>query len=134
MAREDERRRGPEGGYRREPGGRYSSDSARRSERGDDRNDTGADHRDDTGYGNEWPEDYHSDFSGQAPQRYRDSYSERQSGPYRSPTTGRSISEDEYRQEAQWHRSRPHTGFKGRVAEFGTEDPKRVRSEGGSNT
>jgi hypothetical protein len=79
--------------------------------------------RDDTGYGNEWPETYGSDFSGQAPQRYRDSWSERQSGPYRSPETGRNIPEDQYRQEAHWHRSRPYTGFSGRVSEFGYEDP-----------
>lgn len=79
--------------------------------------------RDETGYGSEWPEDYRSDFSGEAPQRYRDSWSERQSGPYRSPATGRPISEDEYRQEAHWHRSRPYTGFSGRVSEFGYEDP-----------
>ncbi|HZD52267.1 MAG TPA: BON domain-containing protein [Woeseiaceae bacterium] len=79
--------------------------------------------RDDTGYGNEWPESYRADFSGQAPQRYRDSWSERQSGPYRSPLTGRPISEDQYRQEAHWHRSRPYTGFSGRVSEFGYEDP-----------
>lgn len=128
MAREDERRRGLERGYRREPEGRYSSEYARRSERGDDWNDRDSGRRCDTGYGNEWPEDYHSDFSGQAPQRYRDAYSERQSGPYRSPTTGRSISEDEYRQEAQWHRSRPYTGFAGRVSDEVNDD------EGGSNT
>ncbi|HEX2140615.1 MAG TPA: BON domain-containing protein [Woeseiaceae bacterium] len=80
-------------------------------------------HRDDAGYGNEWPETYRSDFSGQAPQRYRDSWSERQSGPYRSPETGRNIPEDQYRQEAHYHRSRPYTGFSGRVSEFGYEDP-----------
>lgn len=79
--------------------------------------------RDDTGYGNEWPETYRSDFSGQAPQRYRDSWSERQSGPYRSPETGRNIPEDQYRQETHYHRSRPYTGFSGRVSEFGYEDP-----------
>lgn len=79
--------------------------------------------RDATGYGEEWPETYRSDFSGPAPQRYRDSWSERQSGPYRSPETGRSISEDQYRQEAHYHRSRPYTGFSGRVSEFGYEDP-----------
>ncbi|HET6630308.1 MAG TPA: BON domain-containing protein [Woeseiaceae bacterium] len=79
--------------------------------------------RDDTGYGHEWPETYRSDFSGQAPQRYRDSWSERQSGPYRSPVTGRNIREDQYRQEAHYHRSRPYTGFSGRVSEFGYEDP-----------
>jgi hypothetical protein len=80
-------------------------------------------YRDDTGYGNEWPETYRSDFSGQAPQRYRDSWSERQSGPYRSPETGRNVSEDRYRQEAHWHRSQPYTGFSGRVSEFGYEAP-----------
>jgi BON domain len=79
--------------------------------------------RDDAGYGDEWPETYRSDFSGPAPQRYRDSWSERQSGPYRSPETGRNISEDQYRQEAHYHRSRPYTGFSGRVSEFGYEDP-----------
>lgn len=79
--------------------------------------------REDTGYGNEWPETYRSDFSGQAPQRYRDSWSERQSGPYRSPETGRNVSEDRYRQEAHWHRSQPYTGFSGRVSEFGYESP-----------
>jgi hypothetical protein len=79
--------------------------------------------RDETGYGNEWPESYRSDFSGQAPRRYRDSWSERQSGPYRSPVSGRNLSEDDYRQEAHWHRSRPYTGFSGRVSGFGFEDP-----------
>lgn len=160
MTREDERRRGPERGYRREPRDRYSSEGARRSVRGDHYHGKGSGtepyededsdrplayrsqeaegrefhpdergryrmsgRRDDTGYGNEWPEDYRSDFSGQTPQRYRDAYSERQSGPYRSPTTGRPVSEDEYRQEAHWHRSRPYTGFSGRVSEFGYEDP-----------
>lgn len=79
--------------------------------------------RDDTGYGDEWPETYRSDFSGPAPRRYRDSWSERQSGPYRSPETGRNIPEDQYRQETHYHRSRPYTGFSGRVSEFGYEDP-----------
>ncbi|HEX7061679.1 MAG TPA: BON domain-containing protein, partial [Woeseiaceae bacterium] len=157
MAREDERRRGPERGWRRERG-RWSSESARRSVRGDDASGTeyadeeygpprtwrsqrvegrrfrpderGRDghygasgRRDDTGYGNEWPEDYHSDFSGQLPERDRDAYSERQSGPYRSPVSGRPVSEEQYRDEAHWHRSRPYTGFSGRVSEFGYEDP-----------
>lgn len=154
MAREDERRRGPERGWRRE-GGRWSSESARRSVRGDDESGTEYDdeeygpprawrgqrvegrefradergryrasgRRDDTGYGNEWPEDYHSDFSGQLPERDRDAYSERQSGPYRSPVSGRPVSEGQYREEAHWHRSRPYTGFSGRVSEFGYEDP-----------
>ncbi len=79
--------------------------------------------RDDSGYGDRWPESYRSDFSGPAPQRYRDSWSERQSGPYRSPETGRNMPEDRYRQETHWHRSQPYTGFSGRVSEFGYESP-----------
>jgi hypothetical protein len=79
--------------------------------------------RADTGYGNAWPEDYRSEFSGQGPQHGRDAYSERQSGPYRSPLTGRPVSEREYRQETHWHRSRPHTGFSRRGSESGYEDP-----------
>lgn len=110
MARDDERRRGPERGDRREPRGRYSSEIARRSARGDDRSGTDDEYR-----------DYDDDY--ERPRAYRDAYSERQSGPYRSPTTGQPISEDEYRQEAHWHRSRPYTGFSGRVSEFGYEDP-----------
>lgn len=79
--------------------------------------------RDEGGYGDDWPETYRSDFSGPTPHRYRDSWSERQSGPYRSAETGRNISEDQYREEAHWHRSQPHTGFSGRVSEFGYEAP-----------
>ncbi len=79
--------------------------------------------RDEAGYGDDWPETYRSDFSGPAPRRYRDSWSERQSGPYRSAETGRNISEDQYREEAHWHRSQPYTGFSGRVSEFGYEAP-----------
>lgn len=134
MGREDERRRGPERGWRRE-GGRWSSEGARRSVRGDDASGTedceDEDRRDETGYGNEWPEDYRHDFSGQMPQRFRDSYSERQSGPYRSPVSGRPVSEEQYRQEAHWHRSRPCTGFSGRVSEFGYKQDveNRIRVE-----
>lgn len=77
----------------------------------------------DAGYGAEWPESYRSDFSGEAPQRYRDSWSERQSGPYRSAESGEPLSEDDYRQESRYYRSSPYTGFSGRVSEFGYEDP-----------
>lgn len=126
MGRDDDRRRGPEPGWRRE-GVRWSSESARRSERGDEQpprtlrnrqkgrrelepGERGryrvAEGRD--AAGDEWPEGGHrGDSPGEVPQGDRDAWSERQSGPYRSPVTGRAVTESEYREETRWHRSHP---------------------------
>jgi hypothetical protein len=74
-----------------------------------------------TSFGEEWPERYRGETG--YPRRFRDSWSERQSGPYRSASSGRSLSEDDYRQESRYYRSEPYTGFAGRVSEYGYEDP-----------
>jgi hypothetical protein len=56
-------------------------------------------------YGEPWPEPYPGETS--STRRFRDSWSERQSGPYRSASSGRLLSEDDYRQEARYYRSEP---------------------------
>ncbi len=120
MPREDERRDDTDEG----PGAREFVQDERGRYRVSGR-------RDDAGYGNEWPQSYRSDFSGQVPERDRDSWSERQSGPYRSPETGRNISESQYRQEAHYHRSHPYTGYSGRVSGFEYENPSWAAPRGG---
>lgn len=84
-------------------------------------------------YGEEWPAPYRGD-SGGNPRRFRDSWSERQTGPYRSSLSGRPLSEDEYRQESRYYRSQPHTGFSGSVSEYGYEDPSWTAPSSGRHT
>lgn len=71
----------------------------------------------------DWPESYRADFADENAERLRESWSERQSGPYRSPVSGRTLSEDDYRQESRYYRTQPYTGFSGRSSGFGFESP-----------